>query len=155
MSRLKVGDRVVLNKKYIEYENNKNKVFKIIGFEKICGTYCAYLDGFGAYAYDGLERYGETWRMSEILIKNMALPKQGWKRLILLPDGEVREICGDEAVRSTDARAVELPPHGDLIDRSKLVLHGRVDDFGDLQEMNDYYDATEVMNAPTILEASK
>ena len=93
--------------------------------------------------------------MSEILIKNMEMPKQGWKRLILLPDGEVREICGDEAVRATDARAIELPPHGDLIDRSKLVLHGRVDDFGDLQEMNDYYDATEVMNAPTILEASK
>lgn len=58
--------------------------------------------------------------MSEILIKNMALPKQGWKRLILLPDGEVREICGDEAVRATDARAVELLPHGELVERDKI-----------------------------------
>ena len=57
--------------------------------------------------------------MSEILIKNMALPKQGWKRLILLPDGEVREICGDEAVRATDSRAVELPEHGRLGDLDK------------------------------------
>jgi len=59
--------------------------------------------------------------MSEILIKNMELPKQGMKRLIILPDGEVREICGDEAVRATDARAVELPPHGRLGDLDKQI----------------------------------
>ena len=58
--------------------------------------------------------------MSEIVIKGMALPKQGMKRLILLPDGEVREICGDEAVMATDARAIELPPHGRLIDAETL-----------------------------------
>ena len=57
MSRLKVGDKVVLNDKYIEHENHKNEVFVIIGFAEICHTYCAYLKGFGAYAYDGLKLY--------------------------------------------------------------------------------------------------
>ena len=94
--------------------------------------------------------------MSEILIKNMALPKQGIKRLILLPDGEVREICGDEAVRATDSRAVELPPHGRLIDADELEGY-----YNDLEADNGIYkeDAGEtaetIANAPTILEASK
>lgn len=96
--------------------------------------------------------------MAEILIKGMEMPKDNDYLHLIIQNGKVHKAisCG---YISTDelnvADAVELPPHGDLIDRSKLVLHGRVDDFGDLQEMNDYYDATEVMNAPTVLEASE
>lgn len=88
--------------------------------------------------------------MSEILIKNMALPKQGWKRLILLPDGEVREICGDEAVSATDAKAVELPEHGDLKDEN-VIREG-------FKNYDDWFveEAMGVIeNAPTILEASE
>lgn len=90
--------------------------------------------------------------MCEILIKNMEIPKQGWKRLILLPDGEVREICGDEAVRATDARAVELPEHGDLIDRSKLSVIP-ITDYK--LEGHLVVEIEDIENAPTILEASK
>lgn len=39
----------------------------------------------------------------------MELPKQGWLRLIILPNGEVREICGDEAVMATESKAVDYP----------------------------------------------
>lgn len=91
--------------------------------------------------------------MSEILIKGMEMPKQGWKRLILLPNGEVREICGDEAVRATDARAVELPePHGDLIDRSKLSTTP-ITDYK--LEGHLVVEIEDIENAPTILEASE
>lgn len=90
--------------------------------------------------------------MSEIVIKGMALPKQGMKRLILLPDGEVREICGDEAVMATDARAIELPPHGDLIDRSKLSVIP-ITDYK--LEGHLVVEIEDIENAPTVLEASK
>ena len=92
--------------------------------------------------------------MSEILIKNMALPKQGWKRLILLPDGEVREICGDEAVRATDARAVELPEHGDLIDRRKLWKD--TEGLGEYCCDRDFISLCDAISeAPMVLGASK
>lgn len=90
--------------------------------------------------------------MSEIVIKGMALPKQGMKRLILLPDGEVREICGDEAVMATDARAIELPPHGDLIDRSKLSVIP-ITDYK--LEGHLVVEIEDIENAPAILEASE
>ena len=98
--------------------------------------------------------------MSEILIKNMALPKQGIKRLILLPDGEVREICGDEAVRATDARAVELPEHGRLGDLDKLA--SKVAEAQEQMKGKDY-DPFMLLGdvlrwiglTPTILEASE
>lgn len=111
--------------------------------------------------------------MSEILIKNMALPKQGWKRLILLPDGEVREIGGDEAVMATDARAVEIPPHGRLgdldlmkedFDESLRATRQLVDldsdsPFYGLQQ-RDLANADKLVNGlidrtPTVLEASE
>ena len=90
--------------------------------------------------------------MAEILIRNMEMPKDR-KIVVIESDGNVWEQIADTSYFCT-GKAVELPPHGDLIDRSKLVIHGWIYDDGELQEHADYYDVTEVQNAPTILEAS-
>ena len=92
--------------------------------------------------------------MSEIVIKGMALPKQGIKRLILLPDGEVREICGDEAVRATDARAVEIPPHGELVERDKISSLA-LEIAEATQQPTEETIFTALREVPVILEASK
>lgn len=53
----------------------------------------------------------------DVLIKNMEMPKEGFIRLILEPNGTVKKInLFNEAVIQTDAKAIELPPHGRLID---------------------------------------
>lgn len=92
--------------------------------------------------------------MSEIVIKGMALPKQGMKRLILLPDGEVREICGDEAVMATDARALELPPHGELVERD--IISSLALEIADAtQQPTEETIFTALREVPVILEASK
>ena len=59
--------------------------------------------------------------MADILIKNMEMPKE---RIMLeiFPNGRVLEINPHNNARiPTEAEAIELPPHGDLIERSPLV----------------------------------
>ena len=63
--------------------------------------------------------------MADILIKGLALPKEGeyGLKLGLLPNGKVegtQQIGG--MIRLIEATAIELPPHGDLIDRDKIKL---------------------------------
>ena len=55
---IKIGDKVSLNDKYVEYEDHKDEVFEVIGFGNVCGTEVAYLKGTGAYALDGLKPAG-------------------------------------------------------------------------------------------------
>lgn len=47
---------------------------------------------------------------------------------------------------------VELPPHGDLIDRSELIIGGITDYAFERHTVVEYED---VQNAPTVLEASE
>lgn len=56
--------------------------------------------------------------MSDILIKNMEMPKGDIPLvLIITGDGTVEEIDASDEINATDAKAIELPPHGDLIER--------------------------------------
>lgn len=53
---MNVGDKVIMNEKYVVTEKNKEKVFTVRSqpFD-ICGTECVMLEGYsGGYALDGL-----------------------------------------------------------------------------------------------------
>lgn len=53
---MNVGDKVIMNEKYVVAEKNKGKVFTVRSqpFD-ICGTECVMLEGYsGGYALDGL-----------------------------------------------------------------------------------------------------
>ncbi|WP_313152086.1 hypothetical protein [Lacrimispora sp.] len=57
---MKIGDRVVMNDKYVVAEKNKGKVF-VVRSEAwdLCGTECVLLEGYrGGYAVDGLTLIG-------------------------------------------------------------------------------------------------
>ena len=57
-----------------------------------------------------------------ILIKGLDMPKEGWYLdLIITSDGYVSFYDDDDDVKI--AEAVELPDHGDLINRDKVVYH--------------------------------
>lgn len=96
--------------------------------------------------------------MSEILLKNIEFPKEGTLTLVITSSGEVyripRKYYRNETVAITGSKAVVLPPHGDLIDRSKLhpdIYH----DWNGFCVPEDDYSAKCIKNAPTVLEASK
>lgn len=57
-TNLKVGDKVVLNDKYAEYESHKGEVFEITKLQMFGLIPCAFLSpsGLGLYACDGLKR---------------------------------------------------------------------------------------------------
>lgn len=57
--------------------------------------------------------------MSEILIKDMELPKER-KMFVIERDGSVWEQISDTSYFRTGYKAVELPPHGRLIDGDRL-----------------------------------
>ena len=65
MTKLKIGDKVVMNDKY--YDERKGEVFTIkAGPQMIGRTECFWLDGYdGAYCADGLDLYkpmtNEEW----------------------------------------------------------------------------------------------
>lgn len=65
MTKLKIGDKVVMNDKY--YDKYKGKVFTIKAGPEIIGqTECFWLEGYsGAYCADGLDLYkpstNENW----------------------------------------------------------------------------------------------
>ena len=59
-----------------------------------------------------------------ILIKGMEMPKEGnWKTIRIYPDGTcaVPNWQGD-CTLIKDAKAVPVPPHGDLIDRREAII---------------------------------
>lgn len=94
--------------------------------------------------------------MSEILIKNIEFPKEGTLTLLITSSGEVyripRKYYRNDTVVVTGSKAVELPPHGDLIDRSKLSVIP-ITDYK--LEGHLVVEIEDIENAPTILEASE
>ena len=56
--------------------------------------------------------------MADILIRGMELPKNEPLRIVLNPNGQ---LFVDHGVTFTEYEAVELPEHGDLIDRDALI----------------------------------
>ena len=61
VSKIKPGDKVVMNDKYFVREKNKGRVFEVRSeVQMICGTECVFLEGYtGAYAADGLTKVTE------------------------------------------------------------------------------------------------
>ena len=60
--------------------------------------------------------------MADLLIRGASLPKDspsGYQMLLLWYDGEITDLEGN-----TIAWAVEVPDHGDLIDRAELERKG-------------------------------
>lgn len=88
--------------------------------------------------------------MSDILIKGMEMPKEGNVYLIIGEDGVVSEKIGSMYHVTTEA--IELPPHGDLIDKNELSIIGITDYKLEGHTVVEFED---VLNAPVILEATK
>ena len=91
--------------------------------------------------------------MTDILIFGMKMPENEPLRLVLNPNGQ---LFVDHGVTFTEYEAIELPEHGDLIDRDAF------------REENEYYLHREFINpkyedtlddllkdAPVIVPASK
>lgn len=93
--------------------------------------------------------------MADILIKNYPMPKEGVFNLLIYPEGDVFYVNPyNEAVCSTNATAIELPEHGDLIDRKKLLEH-RFEVYDRNEEVcQDYVETYHILEAPVVLEAS-
>lgn len=91
--------------------------------------------------------------MSDILIKNMEMPKER-KMFVIEPDGSVWVQIKDTSYFCTGSKAVALPEH-----------HGRLCDLDSLIEHETYnieqalFDADEVLedlkNTPVIVEATE
>ena len=89
----------------------------------------------------------------DILIKNMEMPKDGTLRLIIFPNGRVDEINSyNEACMSTDAKATEVPAHGDLIDRN--TLKSKTHTASHLDGWKGVVLESDIDSAPVIMEAS-
>lgn len=86
----------------------------------------------------------------DILIKNMELT-DGPITLVLYPNGDVDYLTQDNRYE-TIAKAIEIPPHGDLIERNELPIIGITDYKLESHTVVEFED---VLNAPVILEASK
>lgn len=87
--------------------------------------------------------------MADILIKGLTLPKDR-KRLTvtLFSNGDVAVSSGRVDLYT---KAIELPSHGDLIDRNELPIIGITDYKLEGHTVVEFED---VLNAPVILEAS-
>lgn len=99
--------------------------------------------------------------MTEILIKNMEMPKGGTLTLVVHPNGDV--YLGDVLKDVKIGKAIELPPHGELVERSWLrgeIGNVFLDVGGFLNPNSEMYSplvskiCDAVVNAPTVLEAS-
>jgi len=51
---------------------------------------------------------------------DMEMPKEFGRCMVIFPDGRVTTEFGSQVI----ARAISVPPHGDLIDRDKVGLTG-------------------------------
>lgn len=93
--------------------------------------------------------------MAEILIKDIEIPKKGNVGILIYADGSV-EVCGKGALSkpiygTPTTKAIEVPPHGDLIERDELPLN-HITDYN--LEGHSVVDIEDVLNAPTVLEAT-
>ena len=57
--------------------------------------------------------------MSDLLIKNMEIPKGGTLTLVIHPNGDV--YLGDVLKDIKLGKVIELRPHGDLIERDRAI----------------------------------
>ena len=88
--------------------------------------------------------------MSDVLIKNMMMPKGDVPLvLIIASDGTVEEIDDSDEINETEARAIEIPPHGRLTDADELYKIVNAMDKCSMSKVLEY-----ILDAPTILEAS-
>lgn len=94
----------------------------------------------------------------DLLIKNMEMPKEP-TYLVIYPEGKWQETTS-----SAEGRAIELPPHGELVERSWLrgeIGNAFLDAGGFLNPNSEMYSplvskiCDTVVNAPTVLEATK
>ena len=76
--------------------------------------------------------------MADILIRGMELSKNEPLRIVLNPNGQ---LFVDHGVTFTEYEAVELPEHGDLVDRDALP-----------KERVEWED---IVNAPVVIPANK
>lgn len=93
--------------------------------------------------------------MAEILIKDIEIPKKGSVGILIYADGSV-EICGTGSLSkpiygTPTTKAIEVPTHGDLIERDKLPQN-HITDYN--LEGHSVVDIEDVLNAPTVIEAS-
>lgn len=93
----------------------------------------------------------------DILIKGMEMPKGNTPLVLIInSDGSVEEIDGSDEINVTDSTAIELPPHGALVDRDEELYQLATSMFP--QDM----DTTRVVarykkwlkSAPVVLEAN-
>ena len=92
--------------------------------------------------------------MADILIRDLPLPREGESdyHITIKADGkvEVRQQVGREQawrfIRKINRTAQELPPHGELVQRSDII---------GLFDENNLSARKAVMKAPTIVPASK
>ena len=97
----------------------------------------------------------------DLMIKGMYMPKgDEILRLEILPNGQVNRIIGWAISEKRDAKAIELPPHGRLIDADaffKRLQKQTMELWGKKSKEYQYFlDVMDmVKNAPTIVEASK
>lgn len=91
--------------------------------------------------------------MSEILITGFEMPPKDdtyGLHLVIYPNGDVWIAYDDKPT----GKAKEVPTHGDLIDRQKLLEH-RFEVYDSNEEVcEDYIETYHVLEAPTIIEAS-
>jgi len=92
--------------------------------------------------------------MSDILIRNMKLPKNYPYRLTLYSDGHVKDHTGFSG--HGHYQAIEVQPHGELIDKDTVldILRTYLQMVSiDADIANKVYEI--VYEAPTVLEASE
>ena len=87
--------------------------------------------------------------MADILIKGMEMPKGDEDlRIIINSDGSIHRIIG-WAISEKKATAIELPPHGRLVDGDKLLTDHNPNENWDYMVLECI-----IRNAQTVVEAS-
>jgi len=90
--------------------------------------------------------------MSDILIRGMELPKNEPLRIVLNPNGQ---LFVDHGVTFTEYEAVELPDHGDLIDRDELNKCRKESCHGKNGWEYDYVEDLDIDKATVIVPSNK
>lgn len=91
--------------------------------------------------------------MGDILIKGMEMPKEGnWRSIRIYPDGTIgRPIGFGDYALVEGAKAVPVPPHGDLIDRDAVSLEGGPYEYDEWCK----WALEQYQDAPTIIPAEE
>ena len=102
--------------------------------------------------------------MSDILIKNIEMPKEGGLVIEITKHGQVAQLFKGGSILRKGIKAIALPPHGRLIEESKTrrAITRELMDMrkGINPKFNDLFDVIQtrcelvLTEAPTILEAN-